>query len=154
MTRSTFPVESKNTNLSSAKTHARLRIGISAAGYPMFNTPFGDVDYHGNRLRVTDGGQCGNADITLQNARGNASEWSGVLTNAGVLPVGPCYAAVQWYRDGQPSSIGVQLIGILNPRSPVTVNIKANAPGGGTYSFYLWSGESEIRPRIIEGPEW
>jgi hypothetical protein len=128
-------------------------IGISASGSLMFATPFGGADYHGHRLRVTDGGQYGTADITLQNVRTNNSgilgSWTGVLTNAGVLPVGQCYAALQWYHNGQPFSARAQVIGPLNPGQPVTVNLSTPALSGGTHSFHLWSGENEIKPRII-----
>jgi len=102
-------------------------IGIAASGNFMFATPFGGADYHGDRLRVTDGGQYGSVDITLQNVRTTGSEWTGVLTNVGVLPVGQCYAAVQCYDHGRPTSASAQVIGTLNPGSPVTVNIKTTA---------------------------
>jgi hypothetical protein len=124
-------------------------IGFSASGNLVFATPFGPANYSGDRLRVTDGGQYGSAYITLRIVKATGSEWTGVLTNDGAVPVVQCYAAVQW-RSASP-----QVIGTLYPGSSVTINIKASAQGGGgAGSFHLWSGENEIKPRIIEGTEW
>jgi hypothetical protein len=128
-------------------------IGVSASGNLMFATPLGGADYRGNRLRVTDGGQYGKADITLEKVRTTGSAWTRVLTNAGVVSVGQCHVAVQCYNRGQPSGASAQVIGTLNPGMPVTVNIQTQNCGTNP-SFWLWSGDSEIKPRIIEGPEW
>src|SRR5262249_28977738 len=107
-------------------------IGISVNGSLMFATPLGAADYHGDHLRVVDGGQYVNADVTLER---------GVLTNTGTTAVTQCYAALQTYQDGRPNKVSVQIIGTPLPGRPVPVNLSAQ--GGGTTSFHLWSGENE-----------
>jgi len=131
--------------LEGGKTYTIM--GFSANGNLVFATPFGPASYRGDRLRVTDGGQYGSAYITLQMVKATNSEWIGVLTTDGAVPVGQCYAAVQCYDGDRPTSAFAQVIDTLNPGSPVTVNIKTQRCG--TNSFWLWPGENEIKPRII-----
>jgi len=151
--------------------------GVSANGNLMFNTPFGGADYHGNRFRVLDGGvQYGNGEVTVNETTGGAKEhgeenragyrskystwtadWKGKIILVGVQPVGQCYAAFQWYSDGQPVAAAAKVLGTLDPGRAVDVSFSVpitEAQRRGTYSFHVWSGAYEFKTGKVQKQEW
>jgi len=115
-------------------------IGISVNGNFMFATPLGGADYHGDRFRVLNGGQYAGVEVTLREVTNKVTEhreenkmgyrskystyaanWTGYLVVSGIQSVGQCYAALQWYSDGQPVGTVAKVIGTLDPGRAVNV---------------------------------
>jgi len=150
--------------------------GVSANGNLMFNSPFGGADYHGNRFRVLNGGQYASTEVIMQNVKGTATEhwqenkagwrtkystwtadWTGQFVLAGMHPVGQCYAAVEWYSDGQPVGAAAKILGTLDPGRAVDVSFSipiTEAQHGGTFSVHVWSGGYELKQVQVQKPEW
>jgi len=125
----------------------------------MFNTPFGGVDYHGDRFRVLNGGQYGSAEVTVNEVKSTATEhwqenkegwrtkystytgdWKGHVILIGPQPLGQCYAAIQWYSNGKPVAAAAKVLGTLDPGRAVDVDFSipvTEAQREGTYSFHV-----------------
>jgi len=151
-------------------------VGVSANGNLMFNTPFGGADYHGDRLRVIDGGIYADAGVILQNVKGSAVEhweenkagwrtkyskytadWTGQVVLTGVQPLGQCYIAVQWSSEGQPVAAAAKVIGQLDPGRAVDVSFSipiTEAQNSGRFSCYVWSGGYELKANERQKPDW
>jgi hypothetical protein len=84
-----------------------------------------------------------------------AANWTGYLVVSGIQSVGQCYAALQWYSDGQPVSTVAKVIGTLDPGRAVNVVLStpiSESQRGGTASFHVWSGANELKTSQVENP--
>jgi hypothetical protein len=154
-------------------------IGLSGnVGALIFQTPLGGANYQGNRFRVVSGGQYAAPDLEVslrdvtskvtehweENKAGYRSkystwttDWTGYIVLGGVRPIGQCYAALQWYSDGQPVGASATVLGQLDPGRPVRVALSisiAEAVTQGTYSFHVFSGASELKTSEVKKPDW
>lgn len=151
-------------------------IGISVNVNLMFATPLGGADYNGDRFRVLDGGQYAATEVTLKNVTSKVTEhweenkmgwrtkyssysadWTGELLATGVEPLVQCYAALEWYSDGQPVGTVAKIIGRLSPGRPVSIAFSvpiSDSQRGGTYSFRVWSGAVELKTTEVQKPTW
>lgn len=151
-------------------------IGVSPNGQLMFNTPFGGADYHGDRFRILDGGQYACGEVIVQTTKSTATEpweenktgwrtkystytadWAGQVVLTGVQPMGQCYAAAQWYPNGQAVGATAKVLGTLDPGRAVDVVFSipiTEAQKEGTFSFHVWSGAYELKTSQTEKPRW
>jgi hypothetical protein len=154
-------------------------IGLSGnVGALIFQTPLGGANYQGNRFRVVSGGQYADPDleVSLRDVTSKVNEhweenkagwrskystwttdWTGDVVLGGVRPIGQCYAALQWYSDGQPVGAAATALGQLDPGRPVRVALSISiteAVRHGTYSFHVFSGASELKTTEVAKPDW
>jgi hypothetical protein len=152
-------------------------VRTSMRGSFVIRTPAGDLEYNSNRFRVLDGGQYAAGEVTLKDVTSGVREhwqenkmgyrskyssytadWSGQVLTTGNQWLEDCYAALQWYSNGEPVGTAAMLIGRLIPGQPVSVSLSVPISDGqreGIYSFHVWSGTAEVKTTQLETrPEW
>ncbi|MGH9551131.1 MAG: hypothetical protein ACRD3W_17240 [Terriglobales bacterium] len=151
-------------------------VGTSMHGSFLIRTPAGDLEYNGNRFRVLDGGQYAAGEVTLMDVTSGVNEhwqenkmgyrskyssytadWSGQVLTTGNQWLTHCYAALQWYSNGQPVGTAAMVIGRLIPGQPVSVSLSVPISDGqreGMPSLHIWSATAELKTTQLQKLEW